>query len=465
MDEYIEQLLAEMPDSALHDVVKNILDEPIPEAVKKRLLKPLQPRKYRPTPPPRKAKARKRKAIQEEFDPIPSHKVLRSVGDYQEELLGLFEEPKELTFRRTRWTLGNFLRGWQMDVPQGHPQGADPRIFLQSVEPQIREKLEEELRALRGGLKFQLALKVELVKVNPDGSEEFMEPVLRHRQEAVLQESEITAALEEAFPRLQETLEKLTHRGSGWAVVQVRKLWLDIARYQPLRGGSYIPLPPELKNKKSVVNVKNMDDHCLRWALRSALFQAADHPYRPANYPAADGLDFTGIDTPTPISQIGKVERQNDLAINVFGWDKGVIVHHISKQPEDIPRINLLLIEKAGKFHYTWIKNLNRLLYDQNKHREQKHFCERCLHGYKREDLLEAHRPECKGIGRTAVRVEMPQEGKLTFQNHHKQLPAPYVIYADFEALTTKSKGRSSTRQKATPRRHNTTRHAVTATW
>ena len=116
-------------------------------------------------------------------------------------------------------------------------------------------------------------------------------------------------------------------------------------------------------------------------------------------------------------------------------------MHHISKQPEDIPRINLLLIEKAGKFHYTWIKNLNRLLYDQNKHREQKHFCERCLHGYKREDLLEAHRPECNGIGQTAVRVEMPQEGKLTFQNHHKQLPAPYVIYADFEALTTKVEG------------------------
>ncbi|KAK3750211.1 hypothetical protein RRG08_004434 [Elysia crispata] len=328
-----------------------------------------------------------------------------------------------------------------MDVPQGHPQGTDPRTFLEIVEPKIREKLEKELRVLRGGLKFQLALKVELVKVNPEGSEEYFEPVLRHRQETVLQENEITAALEETFPRLQETLEKLTQRGSGWAVVQVRKLWLDIDRYQPLRGGSYIPLPPEVKNKKAVVNVKNMDDHCLRWALRSALFQAAENPHRPANYPTADGLDLTGIDAPTPISQIGKVERQNDLAINVFGWDKGVIVHHISKQPEEDARINLLLIEKAGKFHYTWIKNLNRLLHDQNKNGRKKHFCERCLHGYSREDLLEAHRPECKGIGQTAVRVEMPQEGKLTFQNHHKQLPAPYVIYADFEALTTKVEG------------------------
>ena len=425
MDEYIEQLLAEMPDSALHDVVQNILDEPIPEAVKRRLLKPLKPRKYRPIPPPRRAKERKRKAIEKEFDPIPSHKVLRSVKDYQDELLGLFEENNELTFRQTPWALGNFLRGWQLDVPRGHPQGADPRAFLESTESKIRRKLEEELRTLGGGLKFQLALKVDLVKVNPDGSEKYTDPVLRHKQEAVLQKSEITAALRQAFPRVLETLEKWTQRGSGWAVVQVHTLWLDIARYQPLRGGSYIPLPPALKNKKAVVNVKNMDDHCLRWAFRSALFQAADHPDRPTKYPTADGLDFTGIDAPTPISQIASVERQNYLAIKVFGWDKGVIVHHVSKQPEEEARINLLLIEKAGKFHYTWIKNLNRLLYDQSKHREQKHFCERCLHGYIREDLLEAHRPECKGIGQTAVRVEMPQEGELTFQNHHKQLPAP----------------------------------------
>ena len=37
----------------------------------------------------------------------------------------------------------------------------------------------------------------------------------------------------------------------------------------------------------------------------------------------------------------------------------------------------------------------------------------------------------------------MPEEdkNKLTFQNHHKQLPAPYTIYADFETLTTKVEG------------------------
>ena len=72
-----------------------------------------------------------------------------------------------------------------MDVPPGHPHGADPRAFLEEVEPRIHDKLEEEIKAL-GGVKFQLALKVNLRKDNTDGSEEYTDPVLRHKQEALL---------------------------------------------------------------------------------------------------------------------------------------------------------------------------------------------------------------------------------------------------------------------------------------
>ena len=50
---------------------------------------------------------------------------------------------------------------------------------------------------------------------------------------------------------------------------------------------------------------------------------------------------------------------------------------------------------------------------------------------------------DCQGIGKTAVWVEMPKEdeNKLSFQNYHKQMWAPYIIYADFEALTKKIEG------------------------
>ena len=344
-----------------------------------------------------------------------------------------------LVFVKTPWAIGNFLRSWRMDVPQGH---RDPRVFLDGVRPQIRQKLKEEILDLKG-VKFQLALRINLRKIGPDGGEVYADPTFRYKQQVLLQEVEIEKALDDAFPHILELLETWTRGGSNWTVDDVSTLWLDIARYQPLRGGSYIPLPVAVKNKKAVINVKNNGDHCLRWALRSALFPVAKHPQRPTKYPEEDGLDFTEIDTPTPISQISKVEKQNDLAINVFGWDGAcVIIHRLSERPAR--RINLLLIEKAGKFHYTWIKDLNRLLYDQSKYQHRKYFCERCLHGYTRDDLLEAHKLDCCGIGQTAVRVEMPEAGKddkLTFQNHHKQFLAPFVIYADFEALTTKIEG------------------------
>jgi len=218
-------------------------------------------------------------------------------------------------------------------------------------------------------------------------------------------------------------------------------MWLDIAKYEPLKGGSYIPLPKEVTNKKAVINVKNKDDNCLRWSIRAAMKYPPPqhHPERTSWYNTNDGLNFENIDAPTPISQIKKVEKQNNLAINVFGWENRVIIHHISNQPENIKRINLLLIQKAEKFHYTWIKDINRLLYDQSNHKAKKFFCDRCLHGYTTKKLLEEHKPDCRGIGQTAVRVEMPDEdnNKLKFQNYRKQLPAPYIIYADFEAITT----------------------------
>lgn len=79
MDEYIAQLLAEMLDSPLRGVVRNTFDEPIPETVKKRLLKPLQSGKSRSSPP-----LRGKKAPVEEFDPTLriSKPWRRSVKEY-----------------------------------------------------------------------------------------------------------------------------------------------------------------------------------------------------------------------------------------------------------------------------------------------------------------------------------------------------------------------------------------------
>lgn len=107
------------------------------------------------------------------------------------------------------------------------------------------------------------------------------------------------------------------------------------------------------------------------------------------------------------MSQVNKLERQNtNLAINVFGWEKdGVIVVTLSEKGGDTARIKLMIIQKGMRKHYSYVKRLAALLYDQKKHNESKHIFEPCLHGYQRKDLLIGHKPKCKGLLKRPTRT------------------------------------------------------------
>ena len=70
--EYLKDVLAttERGGDGTHHL-QNIIDERIPKAVKKRLIKPLKPRPTCKTALASQANLKKRKAILEEFDPVP----------------------------------------------------------------------------------------------------------------------------------------------------------------------------------------------------------------------------------------------------------------------------------------------------------------------------------------------------------------------------------------------------------
>jgi len=277
-----------------------------------------------------------------------------------------------------------------------------------------------------------------------------MEHYFRQREPTIFNRnnvSEVSDVFRQFIDEVKGEIEAWSQRGSGWVVEGILDAFVNVSRYQPLRGGSYIILPEKLKNKKVIINVKNRDNQCLRWALRAALFPATvgENPARLSSYPTEDGLNFTGIDFPTPVKQIDKLEKQNpNLAINVFGWEKeSVIVHRLGEKDGNVPRINLMLIEDGEKSHYTYVRRLSALLHGQSKHGGVKHFCERCLHGYKTAELLERHKPECMGQLKRPTRTELPKEdeNKVRFKNHHKQMKAPFVVYADFESLIRKIRG------------------------
>ena len=71
--------------------------------------------------------------------------------------------------------------------------------------------------------------------------------------------------------------------------------------------------------------MKNQDQECLRWALRSALFPAKNNLNKLYSYPKQDKLNTEGIDFTQPISQINKIERQNHIALNVYGYERAIV--------------------------------------------------------------------------------------------------------------------------------------------
>ena len=58
--------------------------------------------------------------------------------------------------------------------------------------------------------------------------------------------------------------------GSGWIFQHWNGVKIKIIRYQPLSGGSYIPTPATLKNRKCLLNIRNKDSSCFLYAMVAA---------------------------------------------------------------------------------------------------------------------------------------------------------------------------------------------------
>ena len=66
--------------------------------------------------------------------------------------------------------------------------------------------------------------------------------------------------LNDSFEEILNLLDIWINEGSGWVIDKIEGLYINVANYEPLLGGSYIPLPKALNNSmKGLINLKNKD--------------------------------------------------------------------------------------------------------------------------------------------------------------------------------------------------------------
>ena len=243
---------------------------------------------------------------------------------------------------------------------------------------------------------------------------------------------------------MEEILEEIDMtrdaEGSGWRFEKVIKLVLHTTRWDPVNAGSYIELPPELKNRKAIINMKNQDDKCFLWSVLRALNPKDNHPERIDNdlKNKVDTLNMEDIQYPVSLRGIDRFEHLNpEISITVLGYNKDDKVYplKVSKYTGCKHDIVLLLIKDGKNSHYCLVKNISALLSFQiNNNDHKRYFCLNCFNSFKSSDSLDKHKEYC--YNNECVKIIMPPQNTfLRFKNFRYSEKAPFAIYADFESL------------------------------
>ena len=313
----------------------------------------------------------------------------------------------------------------------------------------VESHLEKLLKDMRG-FKFIETLEITFEKDSIDSKTGkrvsiYKTAFFNGKAKTITKASDIEHELNMSRQDILNMIDKWVSEGSGWVIDRIDSHYINVTTYTPLHGSNYIELPTELKNpKKGLINIKNKDDECFRWCHIRHLNPQEKNPQRikKEDKVMVNELNYDGIEFPVSQKHYNKVEKQNDIRINVFGYEEGQpFPIHISKETfED--QMNLLLITEDEKKHYVLIKDFDTFMYNQTKHKNKKHFCMYCLQCFSSERILADHVNNCLTIN-GAQAINMPKPGKniLNFKNFYKQLPVPFVIYADFEAITKKVQG------------------------
>ena len=389
--------------------------------------------------------------------PAPRKSVKQMVKEYEDNIILPPLEfrddykpiPKPRTKKRTPLPrtkieeVDKALKGYTKSFEISIKNDKDPLVQLQNTRLAIENYITKILTSMKG-LKFVETLKVTFKKQDGDGTL-YKTAYFNSKPKTIINYTEINEALQLSKQQILNMIAQWISEGSGWTIESVDNHYLNIVQYQPMKGSSYIKLPQELRNSaKGLINMKNEDNECFRWCHIRHLNPQDIHPERikKSDKEYINKLDYSGIEFPVTIKQYNKIEKQNEININVFGYEnKQPYPIFVSKEKyEDC--INILLITEEKNKHYVLIKDFNNFMYNKTKHKERKHFCMHCLQCFSSERVLSDHKDNCITVnGMQAVKMPDKDNNILKYNNFHKQQPVPFVIYADFEAITEKISG------------------------
>ena len=308
----------------------------------------------------------------------------------------------------------------------------DPLTQLEASKSSIKDLFKDLLNEMKG-FKYQVTVKVLLSKDERNEGIEYSSIYFNSATKTVIN-SEFS--LDKSFQDILYRVDNWINGGSGWIIESKSGEYVNISKYSPLIGSSFVELPSELKNsKKGLINSKNNDNKCLFWyhVRHLNLIKKPPERTKKENKKLTNSLNYERIEFPVSKNDYCKVKKQNNFCINVLCYENKVIYPLYITGEKFSTSMDLRLIFDENKSHYVYIKDFNRLMVNKTKNKNKKYCCKCCLQCFNSENVL----TECKENfliinGKQNVKLG---KGSISFKNYSKQLPVPFKIHADFECI------------------------------
>ena len=127
----------------------------------------------------------------------------------------------------------------------------------------------------------------------------------------------VTAMIE----HMAQQIENPALRNSKFVFDRVLHMDIDFHRLNLTRGSSYVLLPDLLMKKKAIINPKNSDMECFKWAVIAAMNweEIGNNPERVSKLRRyEEDFDWSGSEFPVSFRDINKFERNNKIGVNIL---------------------------------------------------------------------------------------------------------------------------------------------------
>ena len=186
--------------------------------------------------------------------------------------------------------------------------GFSPSDFLRTVKPKLIQLLKEKPRTKVKMTLFCIMSRTEL----KTGDEIQAEAAFHSHIEKNFEGTNHNEMAQKMNKRILENFFAYQKRGSNWRFERIINLEIHFVKFSPLRAGTYMELPKGLPNKKAIVNLKNKDEKCFKYAVGRSLFPVKKNQERITKdlLDELETLDWTGISFPTPLKEINTFEKK-----------------------------------------------------------------------------------------------------------------------------------------------------------